>query len=172
MKCPVDDNNLVRGKYAGANVHECGQCNGALLTTVRAGKIERRINKNTERLVEELSESDAADTQEAVRCPKCRAEMKKRFVKQIDISIDDCRQCGMSWFDGGELAALQLAFESDPQTVELNQMRKRLNSMTDVERAEYETNINKLQDLGSPLGQAVRGATFQLTARYCLSWFR
>ena len=84
----------------------------------------------------------------------------------FDFFVDDCPQCEMSWFDGGELAALQLLFEIKPQTVELNAMRDRLKNMTEDERKEYEANIAKLQDLGSPMGQAIRGASFELAIKY------
>lgn len=166
MKCPTCELELLRGDYYGANVHECAGCQGALLVTTRSKWIERRVNKDLPELVRELANTTASDTRHAIRCPKCRAEMKKRPVKQLAIAIDDCRQCGMSWFDGGELASLQLLFEKDPQTIELNRMRERLNSMTEEERTEYEANVSRLKDLGSPLGQAARGAAFELLARY------
>ena len=165
MNCPTCKLNLVRGKYAGANVRECPECNGALLATSRAHKIERRIDKDIDQLMQEVTDSNATDTAELIRCPSCQSKMRKRLVKQLELFVDDCGQCGMSWFDGGELATLQLAFETDSQTVELNSMRDRLKNMTDEERQEYEANIAKLKDLGSPIGQAIRGATFDLTLR-------
>jgi Zn-finger nucleic acid-binding protein len=170
MQCPTCELELVRGKYAGANVRECTGCQGALLATTRAAKIERRVNKDVPELVKEVANTTASDTDHKIRCPSCRAEMEKRQIKQLGLSIDDCHQCGMSWFDGGELAALQLCFEKDPQTVELNRMRERLSSMTEEERLEYEANISKLKDLGSSLGQAIRGATFDLTSSYYGIW--
>ncbi len=166
MKCPICKLDLVRGKYIGATVHECMGCQGALLVTARADRIERRVNKNVAQLVREIATTTAGDTQETVRCPRCRAEMAKRPIRQLGLSVDDCQQCGMSWFDGGELAALQLLFESKPQTVELNRMRERLEQMTEEERLEYEANIRRLTDLGSPVGQAFREAAFELSVRF------
>ncbi len=165
MKCPTCHVPLVREKYAGANVQDCPQCSGALLDTRRAEKIKRRVNKDLAQLTKEINETSSEDTKQEIRCPRCRAKMRKREIKQLQLFVDDCHQCDLSWFDGGELAALQLEFENDPQTVELNRMRKRLKEMTDEERAEYEANIAKLKDLGSPLGQAIRGATFQMARR-------
>ena len=166
MNCPACQNELVRGKYAGANVRECTECGGALLATSRARKIERRVNKDIDQLKQELESSQPDDIQDSIRCPSCRARMRKRLIRMFDFFVDDCSQCEMSWFDGGELAALQLLFEVKPQTVELNAMRDRLKNMTEDERKEYEANIAKLQDLGSPMGQAIRGASFELAIKY------
>ena len=137
-----------------------------LLATSRAEKIERRVNKDTAQLNQELMESSGNDHRDSMKCPSCRAEMRKRRASQLDFFVDDCRQCGMSWFDGGELAALQLSFENDHQVVELNRMRERLKNMTDDERSEYEASIARLKDLGSPMEQAILSATFELTVYY------
>ncbi len=166
MKCPVCDCDLNRGKYAGANVMECADCRGALVATSRAAKIERRINKDLQQLAREHAANKTDDTRVAIRCPNCRSKMEKRAVEELSLQIDDCRNCGRSWFDGGELAALQLLFEQDPQTQELNQMRARLEAMSPAEREEYESRISKLRDDGSSFSQAVRGATFELSMRY------
>ena len=166
MNCPYCQTTLVRTKYAGANVRECPGCKGMLLATSRAEKIKRRVNKDIDQLEKELESVSNKDGLEEIRCPACRDKMDKRLVKKLGIHVDDCNQCGMTWFDSGELAALQLAFEERPQTAELNKFRHRLENMNDEERTEYEASIARLTDLGTPLDQAVRGAVFEMSLRY------
>jgi len=134
-----------------------------LLATSRAEKIKRRVNKDVEQLMKEVTTVEANDGLEEIRCPACRDKMDKQLVKKLGIHVDDCNQCGMTWFDPGELAEVQLAFEARAQTSELNGFRDRLvENMTDEERSEYEQRIARLRDLGTPMEQAVRGAVFEL----------
>lgn len=160
MNCPSCEKKLSRTQYAGTNVRHCDQCQGVLLKSSRANKIERRVNKDVDELEKEIRRFDNEDTIREVRCPACRDKMDKLFVKKLEFYVDNCGQCGMSWFDGGELASLQLAYENKPQAKELARMRNRLKNMTDEERLEYETDLQNLRDLGSSMGQAARGATF------------
>ncbi len=166
MQCPTCQTILAKSRYANANVHECETCSGMLLSRGRASKIERRINKDISQLVKETESAEKSDSLDNIRCPACRNRMNKSLLKKLDFHIDECRNCDHVWFDGGELARLQLAFESKQQTIELNQMRERLQSMTDAERAEYEDRISQLVDLGTPFEQAFRGATIELSEYY------
>jgi len=171
MQCPQCESKLVRSKYLGANVRECTNCNGILLDSVRAEKIQKRVDKNVAQLVKEAESSKTEDTVEKIRCPACRNRMDKELVKDFDFHVDECGNCDKVWFDGGELAQLQLAqlqlaFESKPQREEVNRMRERIKNMTDEERAEYEDRIANLKDLGTPMEQAVQGATAELAFRF------
>ena len=166
MNCPHCQSALARTKYANANVRECPECKGLLLATSRAEKIRRRVDKDIKLLEKELETVAVKDGLEVIRCPACRDKMKKRRVKKLNIHVDDCSQCDTTWFDPGELALLQLAFEDRPQTAELNKFRDRLQSMTEEERAEYEHRIAKLRDLGTPMEQAIRGAVFEMALKY------
>ena len=166
MNCPHCKEALKRTKYANANVRECPNCKGMLLATSRAEKIKRRVNKDVEQLMKEVTTIEPNDGMEEIRCPACRDKMDKQLVKHLGIHVDDCNQCGMTWFDPGELAEVQLAFEARAQTSELNGFRDRLENMTDEERSEYEQRIARLRDLVTPMEQAVRGAVFELAYRY------
>lgn len=166
MNCPHCKHPLQRTKYANANVRECPTCKGMLLASTRAEKIKRRVNKDVKELMKEVMAVEPKDGLEEIRCPACRDKMDKRLVKKLGIHVDDCDQCGMAWFDPGELAEVQLAFEARSQTAELNEFRDRLENMTDEERAEYEQRIAMLRDLGTPMEQAVRGAVFELAYKY------
>lgn len=88
--------------------------------------------------------------------------MTRIQVKNLGFGIDECNNCSMAWFDAGELACLQLAYETLPQTTELNAMRKRLENMTPAERQEYERRIAELPDLGPPMLQVMEAAAYEI----------
>ena len=135
-----------------------------MLKTTRAENIKRRIDKDIAALVTEVERSTDSDTLDEIRCPGCRVPMKKSLNQELGIQLDECKSCGISWFDAGELAKLQLEFESRSQTVELNSMRERLATMDEAERNAYEQRIANLVDLGTPMEQAIREATIELNA--------
>lgn len=166
MKCPKCSDPLVRTKYAGANVHECPNCYGHLVEHRRVARIEKRIDKDLDQLKDEVIDSDGIDLGEKIRCPRCRDRMRKQANRKLGFQTDECGNCDFVWFDGGELAMLQIGFEANPQTQEVNKMRNRLESMTTAQRREYDERIANLVDKGSPMEQAVRGATFELTYRF------
>lgn len=64
-----------------------------------------------------------------------------------------------------------MAFELKDQTVELNRMRKRLASMTERVRTEYETRIANLLDTGTEL-EVMSAVTKELTLQWCFRSFR
>lgn len=166
MHCPNCQQRLDRTKYSGANVHQCRQCGGHLVDKRRVKTIEKRIDKDHKSLVNEIAASTQVDQLDKFRCPRCKAPMKKSVPEDLGFHVDECMNCDATWFDGGELAKVQLAFETKSQTQQVNRMRDRLNSMTPAERAAYEKRIENLVDLGSPMGQAVTEATFELTWNY------
>jgi len=141
MQCPTCESKLVRSKYLGANIRQCLDCNGMLLDSKRAKSIEKRINKDVELLVKEAEASDVNDAIVELRCPACRAPMDKEQIEELNFHVDECGNCDRVWFDGGELALLQLAFEIKPQRKELNRMRERIQNMTDEERAELKNEL-------------------------------
>ena len=166
MKCRNCTAALKRIKYAGANVHECPNCFGHLVEKRSIARIEKRIDKDIDELKDEVLDSSGVDLAEKIRCPRCRNKMRKETVRKPGFQIDECDNCDFVWFDGGELASLQLVYESKGQTQELNGMRERLESMTAAQRKAYEDRIANLVDLGSPMEQAIREATFELTMEY------
>jgi Zn-finger nucleic acid-binding protein len=166
MNCPACHQKLFRTQYAGANVHRCRNCLGHLVDQRRAKKIEKRINKDLGDLKNEIQLATDNDLMDAIRCPRCKARMKKLLPKDLGFHIDECKNCDFTWFDGGELAKVQLAFEAKAQTQELNQMRNRLESMTPAERQSHKERIDGLIDLGTPFEQAAIEATFELSWQY------
>ncbi|MFM7117193.1 MAG: zf-TFIIB domain-containing protein [Planctomycetota bacterium] len=166
MKCPTCDVRLRKAVYANANVDQCSQCFGLLLSSYRGKAIKQRIDKDIDQLIEEARNAPQHDTLGKIRCPKCRTQMSKAADKEFGFMIDECERCELTWFDPRELAILQLAYESSPQRVEMNAFRERLKNMTPAERAEYEKRISELKDLGGPLQQALSEAGSELWFRY------
>jgi len=169
MRCPKWETALQRSKYLDANVRQCASCKGLLLDRKRAEIIKKRVNKDVDQLTEESEQALSEDTVEKVRCPACRNRMDKKLIEELDFHVDECRNCHKAWFDGGELARLQLAFENRPQTEELNRMRQRIANMTAKERSDYEERIANLKDLGMPIEQVMFGATAEIASMY---WWR
>lgn len=150
-------------------MRQCETCNGLLVDQKRAARLEKRVNKDVEELNKESESSAVVDTLDEVRCPACRNQMDKVLMEDFEFHVDECDNCDKTWFDGGELARLQLAFENREQTVELNRMRERLRNMTGEERAQYEERIANLPDRGTPIEEVAMESTSHL-ALFC--WFR
>ncbi|MFK7770280.1 MAG: zf-TFIIB domain-containing protein [Mariniblastus sp.] len=166
MKCPKCCETIRRSKYAGSSVFECSTCYGHLVEHRRVGKIEKRINKDIAELKDEILDSEGSDLVEKIRCPRCRNRMKKQVIKKLGFHLDECSNCDSVWFDGGELAKLQLAFEGKSQTQEINKMRERLENLTEAQKKVYEDRIANLDDKGSQMSQVVTGATAELAFQF------
>ena len=167
MDCPKCVNKLKPIQYSGVRIFSCSECSGHLVENGRVKKIEKRINKDPKALVREIVQNEKPDTIEVIRCPRCRNRMDKQEVNAgRTFQKDSCRNCDAVWLDGGELAEIQLAYESNEQTQEIQQMRERLENMTAQEKADYEANIAALVDMGSPLEAATQQATNELIAFY------
>ncbi len=138
---------LIRADYAGRNLFQCPECAGQLVKAARLDAINKRVDKDIAGLNEEVGLAVELDLEHEIRCPRCKNEMDKESVsKNPPFRIDRCDGCEMVWLDPGELAKLQLKLEASPQTQELNRMRERLETMTEEQRQEHETNLSKLSN--------------------------
>ena len=147
MNCPSCQAPLHRILYEGMSVFRCMQCHGYLVGQKRLEGIQASPQTSIEGLKKEVIEESRPDTLDAIRCPRCRRKMDKRFIEEpASMYVDTCRECGHLWLDGGELARLQLAHEMKPQAQEARRFQQRLKTMTAEERAEFEANIAKLPD--------------------------
>jgi len=165
MKCPACTAELVRVTYEGLPVFRCQQCCGYLVGRRRLEGIKRSRGKSVEELKQETLAESRADTEQRVRCPRCRVYMKKEFLKDpASFHIDTCASCELIWFDGGELARLQLAHEITPQAREAAEFQRRLREMSPEQRAQFEENLANLPEPESPLfggfREAVIGSLF------------
>ncbi len=147
MKCPVCSDELERVTYEGMSVQRCGQCRGVLAGRQRVEAIKRTREKPPKQLMDEAAREANADTEAKVRCPRCRAAMaKQRLPKPASFHIDTCAACKLIWFDGGELARLQLTYEISPQGREAAEFQRRLAEMTPEQKQEFEENLARLPD--------------------------
>lgn len=167
MNCPVCHVGMKSKLYSDNRLFECDKCRGHLVEQFRMNKIQRRINKDLIGLIKESVEADSHDTDQHLRCPRCRNRMDKKFVRGgLSFHVDECRNCKFVWLDGGELAEIQLDYENNAQTSELNKMRERLATMTRQEREEYEARIASLKS-----GDTIRTSMSEITHELALIYY-
>lgn len=126
----------------------CRGCGGHLVPTRRVEFIKRNDAKTRAELKTDAA-SFSGSTSRPPACPRCRAEMRKESAdfRTIDIEIDVCRGCALAWFDGGELALLQLAYEATKRHVDNQEMKQRI---ADIEasperKARFEESLSQLR---------------------------
>ena len=162
MKCPVCADELVRTTYEGSPVFRCEKCFGYLVGRKRAEGIKRTQQKTVAQLKNETLDEGQQDTEETIRCPRCRMKMKKKLLEEpVALHVDRCKPCDLVWFDGGELARIQLGHQITPQAQEAAQMQRRMAEMDPERRRQFEENLDKLPVRGnevlSLLVEAVSG---------------
>ena len=120
MDCPRCRLLLTGTEYEGEEVQFCGTCWGYWLTRsqldqIVAGVKYRFEGREAQTIEETLASHGDADRQgserEAVPCPVCGAEMKKKkYRANCPVQIDECDQHGI-WLDTGEIKDLQVFIE-------------------------------------------------------------
>jgi len=71
--------------------------------------------------------------------------MTKRFLADPALfHLDTCRRCEPVWFDGGELARLQLSYQISPQGKDAAELQRRWREMPPERREEFEQNLARL----------------------------
>ena len=70
--------------------------------------------------------------------------------------MDECPACRVVWFDGGELAQMQLVSETSEQGREAESFRRRLREMSPEELQQYERNLAKMPEGTASLASAIR----------------
>ena len=115
MRCPTCSTELVQEKYEDQLVRNCENCKGYLVDQKRLSIILNSRMESNVKLEEAASES--LDSLNSADCPKCGQQMRKQpmgSTKRDDdrFWVDACKTCELLWFNGGELAQLQLNYES------------------------------------------------------------
>jgi Zn-finger nucleic acid-binding protein len=149
VQCPVCDEKLTRVAYETHTVFQCPQCRGYLATKTRVSLIKSSRDLSTEALEEEAVRKEQADSATALRCPRCQGTMSKRKMPiQAAVGqsflVDTCRRCNLVWFDGGELARLQLDHEQRPQGQEELAAQRREQTRTAAEREQFQQLLDAL----------------------------
>ena len=145
MKCPTCDTELARVPYEGLYVLRCEGCFGYLVASRRVEGIKRARRKSIHELMEETTAEGQADSEHPLRCPRCRRKMEKRFLADPALfHLDTCHRCELVWFDGGELARLQLSHEISPRGKDAAELQRRWREMPPERREEFEQNLARL----------------------------
>jgi Zn-finger nucleic acid-binding protein len=145
MNCPVCDVPLARVPYEGFPVWTCGQCHGHFADTARIETIKNTTRLSTAELKEEAKAEYRNESEKSLRCPRClRAMEKKRLNEKWNFIIDYCAPCDWTWFDGGELAILQLLYEDTPAARDRAEFKRRIAEMTPARLRQYEENLAKM----------------------------
>lgn len=148
MQCPNCETALQREVYEDVQVMQCPKCHGYLIEQRRLRLIEMSRERTQELLSLESTSQAADDTLQQLRCPKCKVQrMSKQKIRMDDGShffIDVCPECDSVWFDGGELAKLQLDFEASAQAVEAFAFEQRARERTPEEERALDEQINRI----------------------------
>ncbi len=174
MQCPACSAELERSLYEGLPVFCCAGCQGYLVATRRAADIARVREKSPDLLQQEATVADALDSAEVLRCPRCRRQMVKEFRKGADaFHINTCRDCQLIWFDAGELARWQLAYQSTGRSQEAASLQEKHRQMDPAAKREFEENLARLPEsegtLQSAVGEAFKESLWSLM---CGIWRR
>jgi len=183
MDCPTCKKELQPETYESVPLFQCPQCSGYLVKSDRLLLIRGKRGESMDELRQEAESQAAADTSERIHCPRCRAtKMTKETLERGDdeFSIDRCEKCDLVWLDGGELARLQIEFETSAVAINQFVHQRRLASRDSQQRAEFDkqlssnrprTMLSKLSDelmlLIMVLGSLIAGVVlFALSFKY------
>lgn len=150
----------------GHRVQRCPRCRGHLLTTLSLEAIKRETRKPLEDLKREAATHFSGSTIETVKCPVClRAMTKQTILRPVEIQVDACSKCSRVWLDGGELAMVQLAFETSVTHKESEEMKRRVAELeaNPARKERFERNCSMLDEgpssvvdvIGKTLGDGV-----------------
>jgi Zn-finger nucleic acid-binding protein len=113
MKCPACGNALTSITAGGITVNACkGGCGGMWFDRFELSKVDEPSQSAGEVLLHiDRNPAVKLDSTKRLSCPKCSIPMMRHFwsVKK-SVLIDECPECGGTWLDAGELAAIRTEF--------------------------------------------------------------
>ena len=173
MKCPRCSHNLERCRYEGLPVSVCRACDGYLIRTHHVGSIKHRRDKSAGELETEAAAAIEQQLAPGVTCPRCRRQMRVEPAPgPIDFHLDECRQCDLVRFDGGELARVQIHYEGSAGGRDMAELRERFHNMPADRREKFERNLAELPpgdaSLASAFGEGLLEALRLFSRRW--SW--
>lgn len=127
--CPVCRQWLVVEDYEGLIILRCAFCDGILIENDKLPRIFTRKEKpytDSIRRTAELLRQDQKrkrkgfniliDALHPFSCPRCGKPMIRKFFSYAyHVEVDECRNCGVTWFDPDELEILQCLIESEEE---------------------------------------------------------
>jgi len=125
--CPVCRQWLVVEDYEGLIILRCAFCNGILIENDKLPRIFTRKEKSFTESVSRTAELLRQDQKQKRKgfnilieaahpfpCPRCGKPMTRKFFSYAyHVEVDECRHCGVTWFDPDELEILQCLIESE-----------------------------------------------------------
>ncbi|MEE3369688.1 MAG: zf-TFIIB domain-containing protein [Planctomycetota bacterium] len=158
MDCPTCKTALVKDQYEGHPVFHCPECSGYLMKRQRMAQIQSNREMSSEELEGHAEKRATADTTDLIRCPRCHGQRMNKEKVQFDLrpdesfQLDICRQCQVIWFDGGELAKLQLDYESSIKAIDQLERQQLAQSLSGERKEQLEQRIAALPMASNSLG--------------------
>lgn len=153
-KCPVCDIELISKDYEGFRLMQCDKCGGHLVSAQRLESLKRLATKDQTELQADASTNFKHSTTNFLRCPRCHLMMEKESIDipVVELQTDTCRSCKLIWLDGGELALLQLLYQSNGKFADAQEFRRRMDAVeaSPERKAKFEADLAKLPDHVSP----------------------
>lgn len=131
MKCPIDNNQLIKKTYENAvEIDSCNSCHGAWLDKGELEKIQEiktndyksELSRITDHVGNAFSMA-RAQNKPTIKCPVCDSELERReYGYSSQILIDSCINGHGVWLDKSELEALEVFYEKS--RLEAKDLRK------------------------------------------------
>jgi Zn-finger nucleic acid-binding protein len=164
MNCPACGKPLASADYEGSPILHCVACKGRLVERGRVEAVKEKYGHSTDRLIEEVQDERRADVAGEAKCPKCAEPMAKRAGPgPVPFDMDVCEACGLVWFDGGELALLQLAHEAATEDARSAELTRQLEDMSAGSRKSFDDKLSALRDGLVPDGPDLADYGFMMT---------
>lgn len=165
-RCPACSVPLVREDYESSWVMRCPSCRGALVSRQRLDAIKRDPERSSTLLKQEARAEHGGDNEALVGCPRCHAIMEKKILTRgaAVLHLDYCPPCDLYWLDGGELALVQLLFETSAKGQEARELQRRAlaASLSPERQARFQEALARLPD-DLPSGNEGMGGDFLFT---------
>ncbi len=172
-RCPLCAVNLTRTQYEGFPLFQCPQCGGHFVEKPRLEGMKRKKERSIEMLKQDARDSYTGSNDADVKCPRCLRSMKKELILDpITIELDVCADCGAVWLDPGELAMVQLAYETTDKSLSVDMMKQRFDEFqkSGDRQARYHENVGKLkkgnETLSGSFGEGVISGIMQVVSSF------
>ena len=118
-------------EYEGFRILQCPGCGGHLVSVHRLESIKRVDRKTWDELEAEAASDFKGSSAGVLQCPACLLPMRKRSadLPALTLHTDVCLPCALVWLDGGELALIQLAYQSTDQFMDAQEHRRRMQEL-------------------------------------------
>ncbi|MHC4252600.1 MAG: zf-TFIIB domain-containing protein [Planctomycetota bacterium] len=147
MNCPSCGKLLAQAEYEGLPVWHCEACKGRLAGGGRVEAIKEKYGLSTDELVEEVQDERRGDIAGPANCPRCAKPMKKEAGPgPVPFDMDSCDTCKLVWFDGGELALLQLAHEAAKEDEMSEELTRQVEDLSPGSRKSFDDKLSALRD--------------------------